>query len=395
MGNSSKFWCDLNLSRRAGLVLAGLASLIGVGCAGSTKVTGSGGSGGGSSSVGGASGHAGSGSGGHAGSTGGGSGGSGGHAGSTGGGGGGATGSTGGMTGGGSGGATSGGLGGVVGTCPLFTNDDPWNADVSGKTVDTANTTKVQALLGAVNIHPDFGSNFGIPFNTVPATQAGLPITFSAYPDESDPGPYPFPPPATAIIEGGDAMNCSGDCHMIAVQLGSCQLYEGYGCNYSNGWTCANGAHWDLTKKSQGQRPSGWTSADAGGLPIYAGLARYSEYLAGQITHAIRFTLPCTSDVMVPPATHEAVPGGGCSTNPNAPPMGLRIRLKASFDITGYTPTAQLFLKAFKKYGLILADNGGKSSTLYFQSEQNASWSDDEINDLKRVPVTAFEAVVP
>jgi hypothetical protein len=386
---------------RASLGLAALASLLWVGCAGSTKVTGTGGAAGASTSVGGAGGHAGSagGTGGQAGSGAGGSGGktgSGGKGGGSGGttaGSGGTTAGAGGTTGG-AGGATNGGLGGVVGTCALFTADDPWNADVTGRTVDATNTAKVQALLGAVNIHPDFGSNFGIPFNTVPATQPGLPITFSAYPEESDPGPYPFPPPATAIIEGGDPMNCGGDCHMLAVQLGSCQLYEGYGCNYSNGWTCANGAHWDLTKKSQGQRPAGWTSADAGGLPIYAGLARYSEYLAGAITHAIRFTLPCTTDTMVPPATHEAVPGS-CAGNANAPPMGLRIRLKASFDITGYTPTAQLFLKAFKKYGLILADNGGRSSTLYFQSEQNASWSDDEINDLKRVPVTAFEAVVP
>jgi len=388
MRTSSMFRSDLS---RAALVLTG-AAFMAIGCAGSTKVTGTGGTGGGSSSVGGSNGHTGGSSGssgGHGGTTTGGSGGA-----TTGGSGGATAGGSGGATAGGSGGATAGGLGGVVGTCAVFTPDDAWNADVSGKTVDTTNTTKIQALLGAVNIHPDFGSDFGIPINTVPATQPGLPITFSAYPGESDPGPYPFPPPATAIIEGGDAMNCSGDCHMIAVQLGTCQLYEGYGCNYSNGWTCANGAHWDLTRKSQGQRPDGWTSADAGGLPIYAGLARYSEYVAGQITHAIRFTLPCTSDTMVPPATHEAVPGG-CSTNTNAPPMGLRIRLKASFDVSSYTPTAQLFLKAFKKYGLILADNGGKSSTLYFQSEQNASWSDDEINDLKRVPVTAFEAVVP
>jgi hypothetical protein len=394
MGNSSKFWCDLNLDR-ARLVLASAACLTFIGCAGIVKDVGPGGADGGSAS-GGSSGHAG----GSRGTGGGiviinniggmtGSGGKTGAGGTTGAGG--AVSGSGGTTG--LGGAP--GVGGVTGSCSLFTPDDAWNTDVSAKAVDTANTAKVNALLGAVSIHPDFGSDFGIPFNTVPANQAGLPITFSAYPDESDPGPYPFPPPATAIIEGGSATACSGDCHMIAVQLGSCQLYEGYGCNYTSGWTCANGAHWDLTKKSQGQRPNGWTSADAGGLPIYAGLARYSEYLAGQITHAIRFTLPCTSDTMVAPATHEAVPGGGCSTNPNAVPMGLRIRLKATFDISSYTPTAQIFLKAFKRYGLILADNGGKSSTLYFQSEQNPSWKDDEINDLKRVPVSAFEAVVP
>jgi len=390
-----------NMFNRASLVVAGAACLTWIGCAGALKDSGAGGADGGS-----ASGGTHGGTGGNKG-TGGGIviinniGGTTGSGGKTGGGGstgtGGSTSGSGGATG--SGGTTGlGGLtgsGGVTGTCPLFTADDAWNTDVSAKAVDATNTAKVNALLGAVNIHPDFGSDFGIPFNTVPSTQAGLPITFNAYPDESDPGPYPFPPPSTAIIEGGNPTACDGDCHMIAVQLGTCQLYEGYGCNYASGWTCANGAHWDLTKKSQGQRPDGWTSADAGGLPIYAGLARYSEYMAGQINHAIRFTLPCTSDTMVAPATHEAVPGGGCSTNPNAVPMGLRIRLKASFDISSITPTAQLFLKAFKRYGLILADNGGKSSTLYFQSEQNPAWNDAEINDLKRVPVSAFEAVVP
>jgi len=309
--------------------------------------------------------------------------------------------SAGGRSGGGSGGAggatgSTGVGGGVVtnGGCPLFTADDAWNADVSGKAVNSNWTTKVQALLGNVNIHPDFGTDFGIPINTVPSTQPGLPITFDQYADESDPGPYPFPPLATAIIEGGVAQNCDGDCHMIAVKLGTCQLYEGFACRYSNGWICGNGAHWDLTRKSTGQRPDGWTSADAAGLPIYAGLARYAEFQAGAITHAIRFTLPCTSDARVLPATHQAVPGG-CGGNTNAPPMGLRMRLKASFDITSYTPTAQVFLRAFKKYGVILADNGGSSSTFFFQSESDSRWSDNEINDLKRVPVSAFEAVDP
>src|SRR5262249_27684937 len=150
--------------------------------------------------------------------------------------------------------------------------------------------------------------DFGIPINTVPSTQPALPITFTDFADESDPGPYPFPPASTAIIEGGTPTNCDGDCHMIVVQQGTCQLYEAGNCQYAGGWTCSGGAHWDLTKKSQGQRPNGWTSADAAGLPIYAGLARYSEYAAGAITHAIRFTLPCTSPSMVPPATHQAVP---------------------------------------------------------------------------------------
>ena len=176
-------------------------------------------------------------------------------------------------------------------------------------------------------------------------------------------------------------------------QQGTCQLYEGYACRYESGWICANGAKWDLTRNSQGQRPDGWTSADAAGLSIYAGLARYEEVMAGEITHAIRFTLPCTSNARVPPATHQAVPGG-CSSRPAAPPMGLRVRLKANYDISGFDPVVQVFLRAFKKHGLILADNGGSSSTFFFQSEDSASWP-DVINDLKMVPVSAFEAVVP
>lgn len=287
------------------------------------------------------------------------------------------------------------GSSGTIGSpCPLFTPDDAWNSDVSAKPANVAMMAKVQALLGNVNIHPDFGSTYGIPINIVPATQPLLPVTFSEYPDESDPGPYPFPAAGAALIEGGEPTNCSGDCHVLTVQQGTCQLYEGWSCHYAGKWVCANGAHWDLTRKSQGQRPDGWTSADASGLSIYAGLARYSEYAAGAITHAIRFTLPCTSNRRVAPASHAAVPAG-CADNVNAPPMGLRIRLKASFDIKGYKPTAQAFLRAFKKYGLILADNGSRSSTLFFQSETNASWSDNEINDLKRVPVSAFEAVDP
>lgn len=398
---------------RAGLLFTGAACLAWLGCAGTVGTEG----GGGSSAAGGSNGNAGNtggNTGGHAGGNG--NGGAGGAAGMTGGSVGGKPGGTGGVTGtggratggttgtggrgaGGTGGVTggSGGMtgstGGVPGTCPLFTADDAWNADVSGRAVDTTNTTKMQALLGAVNIHPDFGSDFGIPINFVPATQPLLPVSFNQFADESDPGPYPFPSPTTAIIEGGTPTTCDGDCHLLTVQLGTCQLYEGWICQYGTGWTCANGAHWDLTKKSQGQRPDGWTSADAGGLPIYAGLARYSEYQSGAINHAIRFTLPCTSANTVPPATHEAVPGG-CSSN-EGPPMGLRIRLKANFDISSYSATAKVFLTAFKKYGLILADNGGSSSTLFFQSEQNSNWSDTEVNDLKRVPASAFEAVVP
>jgi hypothetical protein len=292
----------------------------------------------------------------------------------------------------------SGNTGGqVIGSsgCALFTADDVWNQDVSGHAVDSANTTKMNNLIGAVNIHPDFGPGFGIPITVVSQSQPKVPIVFDDYPDESDPGPYPFPGAGVVKVEGtSDPTMCDGDCHVLVVQQGACKVYEGYACHLAtDAWHCANGAVWDLTKKSEGQRPDGWTSADAAGLSIYAGLARYEEVMAGAITHALRFTLPCTSDARVAPATHQAVPGG-CSSKPAAPPMGLRVRLKANYDISGFDPTVQIFLRAFKKYGLILADNGGSSSTFFFQSEDNPNWP-DAINDLKMVPVSAFEAVVP
>jgi hypothetical protein len=321
------------------------------------------------------------------------SGGKAGPTGSAGSGGGGNTTGTAGVTG--SAGTTGSGAGGqFIGSsgCTLFTPNDPWNADVSGGTVNTTWTNQINALLGAVNIHPDFGADFGIPINVVPANQAKVPIVFDAYPEESDPGPYPFPGPGAVRVEGTtNPANCDSDCHVIAVQQGSCQAYEAWACHYaSDGWHCGNGAKWDLTRISTGQRPDDWTSADAAGLSIYAGLARYEEVMAGEITHAIRFTLPCTADSRVPPATHTA---GHCA-GANSPPMGIRVRLKAGYDISGFGPVAQTFLRAFKKHGLLLADNGGSSSTFYFQSEDNPNWP-DEINDLKRVPVSAFEAVNP
>ena len=290
-----------------------------------------------------------------------------------------------------SGAGTSGQLIGSSG-CPLFTPDDAWNQDVSGRAVNATWTKQINALLGSVNIHPDFGAGFGIPINVVPSTQAKVPVTFNQYAEESDPGPYPFPGPGTVKVEGtSDPAKCDDDCHVLVVQQGTCALYEAWACHYaSSGWICGNGAKWDLTKKSTGQRPDGWTSADAGGLPIYAGLARYEEVISGEITHALRYTLPCSSDDRVLPATHTA---GHCP-GANTVPMGVRVRLKASYDISGFGPVAQKFLRAFKKYGLILADNGGSKSTFYFQSEDNPNWPDD-VQDLKRVPVSAFEAVQP
>ncbi|MEO6418417.1 MAG: hypothetical protein ABIP39_03375 [Polyangiaceae bacterium] len=280
----------------------------------------------------------------------------------------------------------------TIAGCPIFTAGDAWNQDISHATADATWTSRLQTASGGVNLHPDFGSNFGIPINVVPQTQAMVPITYDQYGDESDPGPYPLPGPGTLKIEGGTPASCSGDCHIIVLQQGTCSLFEGWACRYSSGWICGNGARWNAKAASAGQRPVGWTSADVAGLSIAAGLARFSEVQAGEIKHAIRFTLPCSRPKYVSPATHEGVPGSCNASDPNALPMGMRIRLKASFNMSAYNATAKVFLTAMQKYGMILADNG---SPMYLQSEENAGWNDGDLNALKNVPSSAFEVITP
>ncbi len=368
-----------------------LAGAVAWGCSGDDPATGSGGAGASSA----AGGFGGSGA---TAGAGGATGGGGGNAGATGGAGG-STGGSGGNTHGlgGSGGST-GGAGGSsaslpdVGGCTVFTADDEWNRDISQDAVDTTWTQNLMDLVGAVQLHPDFGNwgseQYGIPINVVPQNQAPLPVAFDWSASESDPGPYPFPPPGQALIEGGTATDCNGDCHLIAVQQGACMLYEGYACSYTDQWHCGSGAKWDLTKNSYGQRPDGWTSADAAGLPIMPGLLRYDEVASGAVHHAVRFTTHCTRSKYVKPATHFAVPGG-CSDSPTDPPMGLRVRLKQGFDISGFGATAQVILTALQHYGMILADNG---SDFYFQGEANAAWNSD-LDELKAVPANAFEVI--
>ena len=282
---------------------------------------------------------------------------------------------------------------GEVGGCKMFPADDAWNRDISGVAVDAALTKKVQTLVGAANIHPDYGVDgqdlYGIPLNVVPPAQALSKITFEDYADESDPGPYPFPAPNAVIIEGNSPTACDGDCHLLVVQQGACMLYEGYACEYHpDGWHCGNGAKWDLNKNSYGQRPTGWTSADAAGLAIAPGVLRYDEVRAGEVTHALRFTLKCTTNKYVNPATHQAVPGG-CDPS-QGPPMGTRVRLKADYDLSKLSPSAQVVAKGMQKYGMILADNG---SNFYFQGQANPGWTEDDIEPLKKVPASAFEVV--
>lgn len=269
----------------------------------------------------------------------------------------------------------------ALGDCAIFPADNEWNRDVSKDPVDP-NSDKYMASMnaGTTKLHPDFGSSFGIPWIAVPGSEPKVPMSFS-YADESDPGPYPFP--ADAPIEGGP--NADGDRHVIVVDRDECKLYEGYACAHQgSGWKCDAGAVFNL--KSNALRPAGWTSADAAGLPIFPGLARHSEATAGEIKHALRFTVKRTQKGYVYPATHEA----GSTTDTAVPPMGLRVRLKASFDTSRFSGATLAILKALKTYGMLLADNG---SDWYISGEPNSAWDDDELDALKSVPASAFEVV--
>jgi hypothetical protein len=294
------------------------------------------------------------------------------------------------------GGAPAGGSGnggaapGQVGACTMFPGTDDWNRDVSKEAVDATWTSRLQTMVGDIRIHPDFGAGYGIPINVVPQAQATVAVLFDGYADESDPGPYPLPDPSVALIEGGDPNNCDGDCHFLVIQSGTCMLFEGYACSFTSSWRCSNGAKWDLTKVSYGQRPKGWTSADAAGLPVAPGLLRLDEVRAGKVTHAIRFTVKCTQAHYVAPATHDAVPGS-CDPS-NSPPMGLRVRMKSDYDVSSLSPSAQVVAAGMKTYGMIVADNG---SNFFFQGVDDQGWTDEDIEPLKTIPASAFEVIAP
>jgi hypothetical protein len=271
---------------------------------------------------------------------------------------------------------------GSLGNCKVFPADNPWNRDISSLPVDknSANyVAAITALGGNQKLHADFGGAgaYGIPYITVPGSQSPVPVDFTDYGDESDPGPYPIP--LAAPIEGGS------DAHVLAVDRDHCKLYELFGASAGSGrWSAASGAVFDLT--SNALRPDGWTSADAAGLPIFPGLVRYDEVSAGQITHALRFTVSRTQRAYLHPATHWA----SSSTDPNLAPMGLRLRLKASFDIASYTGQSRVVLNALKKYGMIVADNG---SNWYLTGAADTRWNDTDLDQLKKVPGSAFEVV--
>ena len=232
-------------------------------------------------------------------------------------------------------------------------------------------------------MHPDFGSNptYGIPYLVVPQNTTRRAINYTDYGDESDPGPFPIPP--TAKIEGGSAS--TGDRHVLVVEQGACHLYElGRAFWRGNHWDATVGVNWDL--RSNALRPLYYTSADAAGLPILPGLVRYDEVAAGAINHALRFTVSLTQRGFVLPATHYA----SSSTDPNRPPMGLRFRLKANFDLSRFHGQSLVILRALKKYGMMVADNG---SNWFISGATDSRWNDDDLNQMKTVPGSAFEVV--
>jgi len=279
-----------------------------------------------------------------------------------------------------------------VETMQIFPVNNSWNQDISTAAVDPY-SSQIIAKISTSVLKADFGSGLwdgapiGIPFITVCGTQPKLKVTFRAnaydgnYGDQSDPGPYPIP--ANAPIEG----NGTGDSHVIVIDEGNKLLYELYNASVSNGnWSASSGAIFNLT--SNALRPAGWTSADAAGLPIFPGLVRYNEVLNGSINHAIRFTLSRSNvrSFYISPARHRVNSTGGIYSLP----FGAKIRLKASFNISGFSAHNQVILKAMKKYGLILADIG---SNMYFSGAPDSRWNNDDLHALDRVTAANFEVV--
>jgi len=268
--------------------------------------------------------------------------------------------------------------------CPILPAEDPLNQEIADAPVSPNSANYIASIGLTAHLHPDFGTNpgYGIPFAVVGPEQPEVPIKFGAYRAESDPGPYPVPPGAP--IEGGGKKG-HGDKHVLVLQEGSCMLYELYLARRKGaGWTAASGAVFNL--RSDALRPEGWTSADAAGLPIFPLLVRYPEVNAGQIDHALRVTVPQTQRGYIHPATHFA----SSSSNPNLPPMGLRLRLKASYSLASFHGESLVVLEALKRYGLIVADNG---SPWFITGAPDPRWNDEDLEQIKQVPGSEFEAV--
>ena len=275
----------------------------------------------------------------------------------------------------------------------IFPADNAWNQDISSQS-PVSNSDQILAAYSAAGLKADFGSGLwdnapiGIPFIVVCGSQSKIQVVFRAnnydgdYGDESDPGPYPIP--LTAPIEG----NGTGDSHVLAVDKDNDILYELYNASVNGDhWEASSGAVFNLA--SDQLRPDGWTSADAGGLPIFPGLVKYDEVASGAIHHAIRFTLQSSNvkPAYISPATHKVNSSGGT----NSLPFGGKIRLKANFDISGFSANDQVILTALKKYGLILADIG---SNMYISGAPDSRWDNDDLQKLGNVKASDFEVVV-
>jgi len=271
--------------------------------------------------------------------------------------------------------------------CPVFPRSNPWNQRVDGLAVAPNSEAIISSIGTGDTLHADFGSGLwqgrpiGIPITVVGRTQRKVRVAFN-YAAESDRGPYPIP--RNVKIEGG--RQSDGDRHALILDRHGCRLYELFSLypTAGGGWRAGSGAIWNL--RSNRLRPAGWTSADAAGLPILPGLARYDEVARGRIDHALRFTLSRTRRAYVYPARHYA----SDLTDPDLPPMGLRLRLKAAYPTRSFPRQAQIVLEALKRYGMLVADNG---ADWYISGAPDRRWSNDQLHTLHRVPGSAFEVV--
>jgi hypothetical protein len=273
-------------------------------------------------------------------------------------------------------------------TAPSLPNEATWNQDVSHAPVASNSAATIAYINshGGNFLHPDFGSPraYGFPYAVVGADRPALPVHYTAYGEESDPGPFPIP--LGAPVEGG--RRSDGDRHVLVVDRSSCTLYELYRGFFSHSgrphWNADSGVSWDL--RSTALRPDSWTSADAAGLPIFPGLVRYDEVASGRLEHAIRVTFDSTRDAWVHPASHCA----GDTANADAPAMGTRLRLKPGYGLGGFSGHARMIVEALKRYGMIVADNG---SNWFFSGSSDRRWDDEDLNQLKRIPGSAFQVV--
>jgi hypothetical protein len=272
----------------------------------------------------------------------------------------------------------------MIGGCPAFPADSPWNRDVSHDPVDPRSAAYVQAISegGDTHLHADFGSNpeYGFPYAVVAPGQPLLPVAYNAdgYPDESDKGPFPIP--------GDGPIEYGSDHHVLVVQAGTCLLFELYHASkdrIGTGWHCDASARFDL--RSNALRPRGWTSCDQAGLPILPGLVRFEEVMSGAIRHALRFTVWRPQRGWIAPATHY-----GEAEDPRYPPMGARLRLQAGFDVGRFRGQARVILDGLRQYGMFVADTG---TSWFISGAKDPRWNDEDLDQLKTVPGAAFEVI--